>query len=144
MVLATDAPLSDRNLTRLARRALTGLARTGSTMSNGSGDYVISFSTAESVRRSPSNGYCASIFDRTCVRKASQGVRINDVPNEKTSPLFAAAIEATEEAILNAMFKATSVRGYDASRGKAGELRAIPVDKVIEIYQSYRPREDKQ
>ena len=85
MVVATDAPLDARNLERLASRALTGLSRTGATMSNGSGDYVIAFSTAESVRRS-GNGRARTI---------------EDLGNDAMTPLFQAVAEATEEAVYN-------------------------------------------
>lgn len=114
MVVATDAPLSDRNLRRLAARAITGLARTGSSMTNGSGDYAIAFSTAEGVRRTP---------------ERRQGVHtIDDLPNEVVSPLFHTAIEATEEAIYNSMFAAVTVTGFD---GKTVE--ALPIGRVLEL-----------
>ncbi len=98
IVVATDAPLSDRNLHRIASRGLTGLARTGAAMSNGSGDYVIAFSTAAAVRRSPV--------------AAGQLQQAMEVPNEQVSPLFQATIEATEEAIYNSLCMATTTRGY--------------------------------
>ncbi len=113
IVVATDAPLSDRNLNRLAVRALAGLARTGSSMSNGSGDYVIAFSTAESVRRTP---------DR---RRESSFVE--DLPNNRMSPLFQAVIEATEEAIYNSLFLATTVSGH------RGTVESLPLDVVSKI-----------
>lgn len=98
IVIATDAPLSDRNLTRLANRGLAGLARTGSAMSNGSGDYVIAFSTHEAVRRlAPAKG---------------QLLATQEVPNDQISPLFQAALEAAEEAIYNSLCMATTVSGY--------------------------------
>ncbi|GAB4524476.1 MAG: P1 family peptidase [Parvularculaceae bacterium] len=115
MVVATDAPLSDRNLRRLAHRAMAGLARTGSSMTNGSGDYVIAFSTAEGVRRTPE-------------RRAGLGP-YEELSNDQVTPLFQAAIEATEEAILNSLFMATTVE----SRGPDGALRrveAIDLDAV--------------
>lgn len=96
IIVATDAPLSDRNLTRLARRTFAGLARTGSTYANGSGDYALAFSTAESVRRTPQR------------RAASADIR--ELPNDLTSPLFTAAADATEEAIYNSMLQAAAVR----------------------------------
>jgi D-aminopeptidase len=114
IVVATDAPLSDRNLTRLARRAFAGLARTGASMSNGSGDYAIAFSTAESVRR-------------TAARRREASV-IEDLPNDRVSPLFLAAIEATEEAIYNSLFRATTLTGF---RGVTVE--ALPVDRVLTV-----------
>lgn len=114
MIVATDAPLSDRNLTRLAHRALAGLARTGASMSNGSGDYAIAFSTAPEVRRT------ADRRDRISA--------IADLPNANTSPLFQAVIEATEEAILNSLFRAITLRGY---RGRTVE--ALPIDRVLAL-----------
>jgi len=114
IVVATDAPLSDRNLTRLARRTFVGLARTGATFSNGSGDYAIAFSTAESVRR-------------TSERRAGQAT-VTELPNERVSPLFEAAIEATEEAVLNSLFAARTMTGRDGRT-----IEALPVDHVAEI-----------
>lgn len=105
IVVATDAPIGSRNLTRLARRALAGLARTGSSMSNGSGDYVIAFST---------------------VGVARLGTQPT-VANDRMSPLFEAAIEATEEAIDNSLFMATTVRGY------RGTAVALPLDSTLSI-----------
>lgn len=98
IVLATDAPLSDRNLKRLARRGLAGLARTGASMSNGSGDYVVAFSTAEEVRRTP--------------ERRSSVYPYPEVPNDMMSPLFEAAIEATEEGIYNSLCMAETMLGY--------------------------------
>jgi D-aminopeptidase len=109
IVVATDAPLSDRNLRRLAARALAGLARTGAAMSNGSGDYVIAFSTSESVRRRRDGGPPTG----------------PELANDDVSPLFQAVIEATEEAIYNSLGMAETVRGY---RGHVG--RALPLDQV--------------
>ena len=97
VVIATDAPLSDRNLERLARRAFLALGRTGSPMTNGSGDYAIAFSTNMDVRRTPD-------------RRAKPGA-IADLPNDQMSPLFQAAVEATEEAAINSLFAATSMDG---------------------------------
>ncbi len=114
MVVATDAPLDSRNLARLARRALAGLARTGSTMSNGSGDYVIAFSTADSVRRTGDD-----------VRT------IEDLPNDRMSPLFMAAAEATEEAIYDSLFKARTVHG------DRGTVEALPLKETLEILRRY-------
>jgi D-aminopeptidase len=116
IILATDAPLSDRNLKRLARRGLTGLARTGSSMSNGSGDYAIAFSTAEEVRRTPNS--------------RSQVWSYPEVPNDLMSPLFQAAIEATEEAIYNSLCMAETMTGY---RGVT--VQALPYS-FVEIKQS--------
>jgi len=111
IVLATDAPLSDRNLTRLAHRGLAGLARTGADMSNGSGDYAIAFSTHEGVRRTP--------------ERRKQTWAYPEAPNEAMSPLFQAAIECTEEAIYNSLTMATRMKGY---RGVTVE--ALPLEKI--------------
>lgn len=113
IVLATDAPLSDRNLTRLARRALAGLARTGSSFSDGSGDYVLAFSTAEAVRRTPERREQISVYP--------------EVPNNHMSPLFEAAIEAAEEAIYNSLCMAETVTGY------RGTVEALPLDPVLTL-----------
>lgn len=110
IVLATDAPLSDRNLTRLARRALAGLARTGASFSDGSGDYALAFSTAEGVRRT--------------AQRRSQVTPFPELPNAQMSPLFEAAIEATEEAIYNSLCMAETVRGF------RGTVEALPLDAV--------------
>ncbi|HEX2716691.1 MAG TPA: P1 family peptidase, partial [Gemmatimonadaceae bacterium] len=117
IVVATDAPLSDRNLKRLASRALLGLGRTGSSASNGSGDYVIAFSTAPEVRRRFGAGPTASV---------------TDLANESASALFQGVVEATEEAIYNSLFMATTV----TSNGRTVE--AIPLDRVREILARYR------
>ncbi len=111
IVLATDAPLSDRNLKRLARRGLAGLARTGASMSNGSGDYVIAFSTAEEVRRTPKRRGKVSVYP--------------EVSNDLMSPLFQAAIEATEEAIYNSLCMAEAMTGYRGRTVKSLPLRVI-------------------
>jgi len=111
IVLATDAPLSDRNLKRLAQRGLAGLARTGASMSNGSGDYVIAFSTAEEVRRTPKRRGKVSVYP--------------EVPNDLMSPLFQAASEATEEAIYNSLCMAETMTGY---RGRT--VKSLPLDEV--------------
>jgi D-aminopeptidase len=116
MVVATDAPVSDRNLRRLAARAMMGLGRTGSTASNGSGDYVIAFSTAAEVRR-PSTAH---------------RLTTTELSNDDMSPLFGAVVEATEEAIYNSLFMATTAR----SRGVTVE--AIPLDRVREVLRKYR------
>jgi D-aminopeptidase len=116
IVVATDAPLTTRNLDRLGMRAIMGLARTGSFASNGSGDYVIAFSTDRSGRKP---------------RQSETAVTTNALVNESMSPLFAATAEATEEAIYNAILKATTV---SSSRGT---LEAVPLEKVREILQKY-------
>lgn len=100
IVIATDAPLSDRNLTRLARRSFAGQARTGSAFSNGSGDYAIAFSTSEKVRRTPQR------------RRAE--AQLTELPNDAVSPLFVAVAEATEEAIYNALLMARTIHSVDA------------------------------
>ena len=117
MVLATNAPLNARSLDRIAMRSIMGLARTGSFASNGSGDYVIAFSTDPGVRRP---------------RSSDSPVDTPVLVNESMSPLFAAAAEATEEAIYNAIFKATTVT---SSRGT---LEAIPVEDLERILKKYK------
>ncbi|MEW6716034.1 MAG: P1 family peptidase [Chloroflexota bacterium] len=117
IVVATDAPLSDRNLTRLARRALGGLARTGASLTNGSGDYVIAFSTAQEVRRTP--------------QRREKLATVTELPNSSLSPLFQAVIESTEEAIYNSLFKATTVTGY-----KGLTVEALPIDQIQAILHS--------
>ena len=116
MVVATDAPLSSRNLERLARRALMGLARTGSSGGNGSGDYVLAFSTAPGVRRTSSRG----------------PREILDLPNDDMAGLFQAAIETTEEAIYNSLLKATDVTGRDGRM-----VRALPLDEVLDVLRRF-------
>lgn len=115
IVVATDAPLSDRNLTRLARRALAGLARTGAAMTNGSGDYVIAFSTNADVRRTP--------------ERRSSAQRIADLPNAEMSPLFQAVIEATEEAIYNSLLMAETVTTRHGAHD-ARTIRALPIEPI--------------
>jgi D-aminopeptidase len=97
IVLATDAPLSDRNLKRMAQRALAGLARTGASMSNGSGDYAIAFSTAEDRRRTP--------------ERRNKVWPYPELSNDRISPLFQSAIESTEEAIYNSLCMAETMTG---------------------------------
>jgi D-aminopeptidase len=118
IVLATDAPLSDRNLERLARRAFLGIARTGSPMTNGSGDYAIAFSTNADVRRTP--------------ERRAHPSPIVDFPNDSISPLFEAATEATEEAVINSLFAATP------TDGNGHHVDALPVDKVVKLYKRAR------
>jgi len=119
MVVATDAPLSDRNLERLAARAIMGLARTGSFASNGSGDYAIAFSTAESVRR------------KMPKQMGQAPATVADLSNDDMSGLFEAAVEATEEAVYNSIFMATSVES------RFGKSEAIPLDKVAAALRKY-------
>lgn len=110
IVVATDAPLSARNLKRLAKRAMLGLARTGGIASNGSGDYVVAFSTANRI-------------------VASERVRqVEDLTNAGMSPLFLATIEATEEAIINSLFAAETMTGSDGNRREA-----LPRQRVLEL-----------
>ena len=125
IVVATDAPIDARNLKRLAARAIAGLARTGSSMSNGSGDFVIAFSTAASLRISPED--------------ASRTRQVTVLGNEAMSPLFEAAIEATEEAIINSLFKATTVTG------RAGHTaESLPLDKTLAILHAHGLLRDKK
>lgn len=129
IVLATDAPIDFRNLQRLAARSMLGLARTGSAATNGSGDYAIAFSTAETLRlRPPAPG----------APPVPRDVKL--LPNENISPLFLAAIEATEEAILNSLFRATTT----TSQGLTVE--ALPLDRTVEILRKHNvlpPLKDK-
>ena len=125
IVVATDAPLDDRNLERLAARAIMGLARTGASGSNGSGDYVIAFSTAEEVRRRTPPPVAGATPAPVTLRGTRQ------LGNDDTSPLFQAVIEATEEAIHNSMFMARTV----TSRGRT--VDAIPLDSVRVILRKY-------
>ena len=117
IVVATDAPLNARNLNRLAMRAIMGLGSTGSFASNGSGDYVIAFSTHPGLRQP---------------RETDAPVKKPELVNTSMSPLFAATAEATEEAVYNAIFKATTVT---SSRGTR---EAIPIDKLREILEKYK------
>jgi D-aminopeptidase len=117
VVIATDAPLDARNLRRLAARAMLGLGRTGSPSTNGSGDYVIAFSTAAGAR----------------VRSGETAPRrVELLPNEAMSPLFLACVEATEEAVYNSLLRATTVTGRNGTR-----VEALPIDKTVEILKKY-------
>jgi D-aminopeptidase len=124
IVVATDAPISERNLKRLAARAMMGLARTGSSFSNGSGDFAIAFSTSPQVRRSLAN----TSPNAASLRQSAE------LQNDDASPLFEAVIEATEEAIYNSLFMATPV----TYRGRT--IDAIPLDKVRTILDKYHVR----
>jgi D-aminopeptidase len=117
IIVATDAPLDSRNLNRLAQRAITGLARTGSSMSNGSGDFVIAFSTAEGVRRRSGT--------------VPVPLSVQDLPNDYMSGLFRAVADATEEAIYNSLFKATAMRSATTT------VEALPIAKTVEILKKY-------
>lgn len=133
MVLATDAPMLDRQLKRLARRAVLGLAKTGSMGGNGSGDVVVAFSTAESVRNYRSTeGWVSPL-----AVLAESGP---DGSSEAIDALFQAAIESTEEAIINALFTATTVVGRDGNRREA-----LPIERVCDLLEVHHalsvPRE---
>lgn len=135
IVIATDAPLSDRNLTRLARRGLAGLARTGASMSNGSGDYVIAFSTHEGVRRTPARRKQARPVCAGAAGTGEPGRRVWAYPeasNEMMSPLFQAAIECTEEAIYNSLTMATTMRGNGVT------IEALPLEKVKSFIRAHK------
>jgi len=118
IVVATDAPIDARNLRRLAARAWLGMARTGSAASNGSGDYAIAFSTAPQLRI------------HTSEKPPTRHVEL--LTNDAMSPLFLAVIEATEEAIYNSMFRATTMSGNGHT------VEALPIDKTIEILREHR------
>jgi D-aminopeptidase len=118
IVVATDAPLDSRNLKRLAARSLMGVARTGGSASNGSGDYAIAFSTASEVR----------VHANTQALLRSEQVMTNDA----MSPLFLAAIEATEEAVYNSMFKATTLIGNGHT------VEALPIERTVEILKAHK------
>jgi D-aminopeptidase len=116
IVVATDAPLSDRNLRRLAARALIGVGRTGSVMDHGSGDYVIAFSANPDVRR----------------RAKETRRSVADLANDEMSKLFVAVADATEEAIYNSLFTATTVTSRN------GTVEALPVSEVLAILRVHR------
>lgn len=115
VVVATNAPLSSRNLKRLAKRALLGIARTGGFYSNGSGDYAIAFSTAPELRIPH--------------RSQSPFLEKKVLRNSRMSPLFLAAAEACEEAILNSLFKATSLTGRNGHK-----VEALPLEKIKKFF----------
>ncbi|RJP69729.1 MAG: S58 family peptidase [Ignavibacteriales bacterium] len=120
IVVATDAPLTARNLKRLAMRAIFGLARTGGNGSNGSGDYVIAFSTAKDLRiphNSPGSNFLTE----------------QELRNDRMTLLFEAIADATEEAILNSLFKATMLTGKDGFTAEK-----LPIEKVIKILKSHK------
>jgi D-aminopeptidase len=122
IVIATDAPLSSRNLERLAKRAFLALGRVGSYMSNGSGDYAIAFSTHPGCR----------ILHHTSGRPET----CPELSNDQMSPLFLAVVEATEEAIYNSLFTATDMQGKDGRK-----IRAIPIGETLEILERHQLRE---
>jgi D-aminopeptidase len=117
IVVATDAPIDARDLKRVAGRAIFGLARTGSSYSNGSGDFAIAFSTAPDLRQR---------FGATTARARTL------LPTDAVSPLFEAALEATEEAVYNSLLKATPVTS------RFGKAEALPIDRVREIVARYK------
>jgi D-aminopeptidase len=117
IVVATDAPLTARDLKRLAARAVFGLGRTGSSYSNGSGDFAIAFSTAPAAR----------------IRRTAGGpAQYEALPTDAVSPLFEMALEATEEAVYNSLLRATTVQS------RSGKAEGIPIDKVKEILARYK------
>ena len=116
IVIATDAPLDHRQLNRLAARSISGLARTGSAMTNGSGDYAIAFSTAAENRINAGD--------------AKRNVQV--LGNDAMSPLFLGVIEATEEAIYNSLFKATTVTGKENRT-----VEALPLEQTRTILRKY-------
>lgn len=118
IVVATDAPLDSRNLERLAKRAFMGLAKTGGIASNGSGDYVIAFSTDPGLRVAHTS------------QQPTQSITV--LQNDAVTPLFMAAIEATEEAIINSLFAATTTTGREGHKAEA-----LPLDAVIPLLKKY-------
>ena len=124
IIIATDAPLSARNLKRLARRSFLAFGRVGSFSSNGSGDYSIAFSTDPGVR---------------IPYESEEQVRtIPNVPNDEMSPLFLAVVEAAEEAIYNSLFMATDMEGQ-----KGRIMKALPIEKTLKILDEYKARKNK-
>ena len=115
IVVATDAPLDSRNLERVAKRAWLGMGKAGGVASNGSGDFVIAFSTNEKMR---------DPYDSKPLETLNQSV----VQNDNMTPIFMATIEATEEAIINSLFAAKDTKTY-----KNTIVKALPVDKVLEM-----------
>ena len=118
MIVATDAPVTARNLERMAKRAIMGLAKTGGIASNGSGDYVIAFSTNEMLRVPYSS------------KEPLTGAK--ELHNDKMTPLFLATIEATEEAIINSLFAAETMEGRDGHK-----IDALPIDETLKILKKY-------
>lgn len=112
IVIATDAPVLDRNLERMAKRAMMGLAKTGGIASNGSGDYVIAFSTNQDLR---------------IPYGKQEMLDFSELPNDSMTPLFMAVIEATEEAIINSLFAAESMTGRDGNT-----IESLPKEKILE------------
>ena len=120
VVIATDAPLSDRNLRRLASRAMMGLGRTGSSASNGSGDYAIAFSTSMQVRRA----------------FGEERQQLVELANDHTSALFQASVDAVEEAVYNSLLMATT------ESGNGTVVKAIPLDEVRRVLRKYGIKPD--
>lgn len=118
IVVATDAPITSRNLERLAKRAFMGIARVGGFASNGSGDYVLAFSTHPGVRRDS--------------EADSDTLTVTELKNAAMSPLFLAAVEASEEAILNSLFMAETMTGTEGRKQEA-----LPVEEAMEILKKY-------
>jgi len=116
IVVATDAPLSDRNLQRLAARAMVGLSRTGSAFSNGSGDYSIAFSVHPDVRRTPARREAVTAYP--------------ELSNEAMSPLFIAVADATEEAIASSLLMASTVETRDPATGALRRVPALDAETV--------------
>jgi D-aminopeptidase len=112
IVVATDAPLSSRNLERLARRALLGLGRTGSFMDHGSGDFVIAFSTRNRIPHA----------------SAERLRQVEELHDDGLGPLFMACVEAVEESIYNSLLAATTTTGF---RGRTVE--AIPIERLRQL-----------
>jgi D-aminopeptidase len=125
IVVATDAPVDARNLKRMASRAVVALARTGSAMTNGSGDYAIAFSTAPALRVRPARN-AADVY-------APRDARL--LPNDAMSPLFLATIEATEEAVYNSLFRAQTTTGNGRT------VEALPLERTLEILRKYNALE---
>jgi D-aminopeptidase len=124
IVIATDAPLSDRNLERLASRSFIALGRVGSFMSNGSGDYAIAFSTHPDCR---------------IPYQSDSGIRqLPELENDQMSPLFLAVVEATEEAVYNSLFMAEDMTGY-----KGHSIKALPLDHTLEILDRHGARQSQ-
>ncbi|NBA76968.1 S58 family peptidase [Emticicia sp. ODNR4P] len=118
IVVITDAPVTARNLERIAKRAMMGLAKTGGIASNGSGDYVMAISNAEGLR---------------VPHESKEKLQtVQELRNDEVSPLFLATIEATEEAILNSLFAAKTLKG------KNGTIQSLPIDQTIKLLKEYK------
>lgn len=118
IVVITDAPVTARNLERIAKRAMMGLAKTGGIASNGSGDYVIAISNAEGLR---------------VPHESKEKLQtVQELRNDEVSPLFLATIEATEEAVLNSLFAAKTLKG------KNGTIQSLPIDQTIKLLKEYK------